>query len=37
MYTRGEEMGTGCRSGNLKERGYLEELSIGGKIMLKWI
>jgi hypothetical protein len=28
---------TGFRWGNLRERDYLEDLSIDGKIMLEWI
>jgi hypothetical protein len=27
----------GFRWGNLRERGYLEDLSIDGRIILKWI
>jgi hypothetical protein len=31
------EVHTGFRWGNLRERDYLEDLSIDGKIILKWI
>jgi hypothetical protein len=36
-YTGGEVMRAGCWCGYMKEKDYLEELSTGGKIILKWI
>ena len=31
------EVSTRIWSGNLRERGHLEDLRVGGKIILKWI
>jgi len=35
--TYGGEMYTGIRWGNRVERGYLEDLSVDGRIIFKWL